>query len=135
MKKFTFVAQTPDGVVHSVETEYVVLPSSDGRYGVLCNHAPTVLGLQTGFIEVTTDGKKDRLFIMDGVADITAKQVTVLADFVAEEDKLQDALKEREDYFNAEKTRRKEAYQAFKMSGVELAKALRNMSRRPQNID
>lgn len=134
MKSFTFVAQTPDGVIKNETVEYVTLPSSDGGYGVLANHAPVVLGLQTGFVETTKDGVKGRLFIMGGVADVTGDKVTVLADFIAEEDKLQDALKEREEYFNAEKTRRKEAYKAYKLSGVELAKALRNMGKRPQNI-
>lgn len=134
MKTFTFAAQTPEGVVKNEEVEYVVLPTEEGGYGVLKNHAPVLLCLNSGFIELTQNGIKDRLFIMGGVADVTKDKVTVLADFIAEEDALQDALKEREAYFDAEKERRKEAYHAYKQSGVELNKALRKMGKRPQNI-
>lgn len=128
MKKFLFTVRTPEETCFEKEVEYVVLPTREGGYGVLVNHAPTVLWVETGMCVATTDGKKENVFIMGGVADITREKVTVLADFAATEQNLQEALKKREEYYAGEKSRRKGSFMAFKKSSRELVRALDRLS-------
>ena len=70
MKTFTFEMKTPEGIFLSEEAEYVCLPSSDGRYGILACHAPVILWLDRGMCEYTQNGVKKRVFILEGVADV-----------------------------------------------------------------
>lgn len=134
MKTLLFKAMTPDGTVIEEEVEYVLLPSSEGGYGVLPNHLPKLLFLQMGFCEITKNGAKERIFVMEGTADVQRDKVTVLSDFIVKENELEDALAEREAYYAAEKQRRRESYYAYRMSGVELARSIRNLSKK-QNIN
>lgn len=133
MKKFVLEMKTPEKEVVNEEVEYVVLPSSEGGYGVLASHAPTVLWLDTGVCEYTVDGQKKRYYIMEGVADVTGQKVTVLSDFIVAEDEAEEALDEREKYYAAEKKRRKDSYLEYKQSSIDLAKAMRNLSSKKEN--
>lgn len=135
MKTFTFEMKTPEGIFLSEEAEYVCLPSSDGRYGILACHAPVILWLDRGMCEYTQNGVKKRVFILEGVADVTGKKVTVLSDFIETEEKAEEALKEREKYFDAEKIRRKESYYEYKQGSIELAKAMKNLSSKMKRIN
>ena len=128
MKNFLFKVITPEETCFEKEAEYVVLPTKEGGYGVLCNHAPTVLWVETGLCEATINGEKERVFIMGGVADVTGKSVTVLADFAALESDLDEALKKRDAYYADEKRRKKESYLAYKQSKIELMRAMRTLS-------
>jgi F-type H+-transporting ATPase subunit epsilon len=59
----------------------VVIPGSEGLFGVLANHAPVLANLQRGVVEVHEGGKIiDRIMIDGGVADVTAHGVTILAE-------------------------------------------------------
>lgn len=128
MKTFLFQVKTPEETCYEKEAEYVVLPTKNGGYGVLCHHAPVVLWVEPGMCEVTTDGRKERVFLMGGVADVTGEKVTVLADFAATEENLQDALQKRDAYYADEKRRKKESYLAYKQSKIELMRAMRTLS-------
>lgn len=129
MKTFVLEMRTPDGVfLEEKATEYVVLPSSEGRYGVLALHAPTILWLQSGICEYTVNGEKKRIFVMEGVADVTRDKVTVLSDFIETESKALESLKKRAEYFAEEKKRRKDSYYEYKQSSIELTKAMRNLT-------
>lgn len=135
MSELTLEMRTPEGVFLNKKVEYVVLPSREGRYGVLPQHIPVVLWLCAGICEYTENGKVNKVFIMEGVADVTREKVTVLSDFIETEENALDALKKREEYFAKEKTRRKESYYEYKQSSIELAKAMRNLISKRKNIN
>ncbi len=72
---------TPARVMLSKSVEMVVIPGSEGLFGVLANHAPVLANLQRGVVEVHEGGKIiDRIMIDGGVADVTAHSVTILAE-------------------------------------------------------
>ena len=62
---------TPARVMVSKPVEMVVIPGSEGFFGVLAHHAPVLANLQRGVVEVYKGGKViDRIMIDGGVADV-----------------------------------------------------------------
>lgn len=72
---------TPQGQIFSDKVSSVVLPGSDGEFGVLPNHASLVSLLSSGIIDIEDKNKQhDVVAINWGYAKIDEGKVIVLAD-------------------------------------------------------
>ena len=72
---------TPGRVLVSKSVEMVVIPGSEGFFGVLPRHSALLANLQRGVVEVYEGGKVvDRLMIDGGIADVTPEGVTILTE-------------------------------------------------------
>jgi F-type H+-transporting ATPase subunit epsilon len=71
---------TPHGEVFRDEVETVVLPGSEGDFGVLPEHERFLTPLRIGEIEIATGSEKRYAAIGSGFADVTGKEVAVLVD-------------------------------------------------------
>lgn len=81
MDKLHLEIVTPEGLVFSGKVASVVLPGSDGEFGVLPGHASLVSLLQTGVIDILAENdKRDVVAINWGYAEVDEAKVTVLAD-------------------------------------------------------
>jgi F-type H+-transporting ATPase subunit epsilon len=69
-----------DRTVFQGDVDIVVLPGTDGEFGVLPHHAPVLTTLKFGVIKVRRDGKEDLFTVAGGVAEVQPDIVTVLAD-------------------------------------------------------
>ena len=59
----------------------VVVPGSEGDFGVLRGHAPVISTLRTGTIAIyANNAVTERIFVAGGFAEASADRVTVLAD-------------------------------------------------------
>jgi F-type H+-transporting ATPase subunit epsilon len=77
--KFELVS--PERLLVSEDVEMVVVPGSEGDFGVLKGHAPVISTLRMGTIAVYANGAvTDRIFVAGGFAEASADRVTVLAD-------------------------------------------------------
>lgn len=77
----TFEVVSPDKLLLSRAVSMVTVPGCEGDLGVLAGHAPFVVALRPGVIEVyENDIVTDRLFVTGGVAEINQSSCTVLAD-------------------------------------------------------
>jgi F-type H+-transporting ATPase subunit epsilon len=80
-EKTKFELVSPERLLVSEDVDMVVVPGSEGDFGVLKGHAPVISTLRTGTIEVHDGGAvKDRIFVAGGFAEASADRVTVLAD-------------------------------------------------------
>ena len=72
---------SPEKLLLSRNVDMVVIPASEGDIGVLEGHAPMIVMLRGGTIDLY-DGDKvaERLFVSSGFAEITPERCTVLAD-------------------------------------------------------
>ena len=77
--QFELVA--PERLLLSEPVDMVVVPGSEGDFGVLPGHAPLSSTVRPGVIE-TYAGKavKDRIFVAGGFAEVTRERCTVLAE-------------------------------------------------------
>jgi F-type H+-transporting ATPase subunit epsilon len=82
MATFHFDLASPERLVFSGEVEHVVVPGSEGEFGVLAQHAPFVAMLRPGILKIL--GPNEQQFVVrGGFAEINPQGLTVLADFAA----------------------------------------------------
>lgn len=71
---------TPMGMIYDGEVSAVVLPGSEGEFGVLKGHASLVSSLKAGVIDIEKqDSKHEFVAIDSGYAEVNEFKITVLA--------------------------------------------------------
>ena len=82
--RLEFELVTPERLLFSEMVEMVVVPGTEGNFGVLPGHAPLISTIRPGMIEIY-EGQNvtRRIFVVSGVAEVTAERCTVLADEAA----------------------------------------------------
>jgi F-type H+-transporting ATPase subunit epsilon len=71
---------TPSGPAYRGEVDSVVLPGSEGDFGVLPGHERFLSALRTGEVQIEVGGRKTFAAASEGFADVSGSQVTVLVD-------------------------------------------------------
>ena len=81
MAKVSFRLVMPEREVLATEADMVVVPGSEGDFGVLHGHAPLISTVRPGVLEVLQGNKVEQRFIVvGGFAEVTPERCTVLAD-------------------------------------------------------
>ena len=81
MAKVSFRLVMPEREVLATEADMVVVPGTEGDFGVLPGHAPLISTVRPGVLEVYQGSKVEQRFIVvGGVAEVTPERCTVLAD-------------------------------------------------------
>ena len=81
MAKVSFRLVMPERELLNTEADMVVVPGSEGDFGVLHGHAPLISTVRPGVLEVLQDNKVERRFlVVGGFAEVTPERCTVLAD-------------------------------------------------------
>lgn len=76
-----FELVAPAKLLYTGDVEMVVVPGSEGDFGVLPGHAPVISLVRPGVINIHQDGKVDtRIFVAGGFAEVTQTRCTVLAE-------------------------------------------------------
>lgn len=79
--KVAFELVSPEALVLSRDVEMVVVPGSEGDFGVLPRHTPMISTVRPGVLRVYEKGQvTDRIFVAGGFAEVTPARCTVLAD-------------------------------------------------------
>jgi len=81
MTTFHFDLVSPEKLLFSGDVDQVDVPGSEGDFGVLAGHAPTVSALRPGIMTVFVNGQAQRMIVLGGFAEVAADgKLTVLAD-------------------------------------------------------
>jgi F-type H+-transporting ATPase subunit epsilon len=81
MAKISFRLVMPERELLDTEADMVVVPGSEGDFGVLHGHAPLISTVRPGVLEVLQGNKVEQRFIVvGGFAEVTPERCTVLAD-------------------------------------------------------
>ena len=80
MATFHFDLVSPEKIAFSGEVEQVDIPGVDGDLGVMAGHAPLVATIRPGIMTVTVGGKHEKIIVLGGLAEVSEKGLTVLAD-------------------------------------------------------
>ncbi|MES1157039.1 MAG: F0F1 ATP synthase subunit epsilon [Alphaproteobacteria bacterium] len=78
--KLHFALVSPEREVFQGEVDHVVVPGTEGEFGVSPQHAPVMSVIKPGALRVFNDGALRRIFVNGGFADVTPEGLTVLAD-------------------------------------------------------
>jgi len=80
-QKVEFELVAPERLLISEAVDMVVVPGSEGDFGVLPRHTLLISALRPGVITVHNDGAvRQRIFVSGGFAEATPERCTVLAD-------------------------------------------------------
>ncbi|MDA9547485.1 ATP synthase F0F1 subunit epsilon [Bradyrhizobium sp. CCBAU 45321] len=88
MATFHFDLVSPEKLAFSGEADQVDIPGAEGDFGVLAGHAPVVAAIRPGILTVTTGGKHEKIIVLGGLAEVSEKGLTVLADVATSLDEL-----------------------------------------------
>jgi F-type H+-transporting ATPase subunit epsilon len=77
-----FELVTPEKLIRSEDVHMVVVPGSEGEFGVLEGHAPFMSTIRNGDIAIyrTSGGELERIPIEGGFAEVNGQGLTVLAE-------------------------------------------------------
>jgi len=77
---FHFDLVSPEKIAFSGEVEQVDVPGVEGDFGVLAGHSPFVASIRPGILNVTVNGKHEKIIVLGGLAEVSDKGLTILAD-------------------------------------------------------
>jgi F-type H+-transporting ATPase subunit epsilon len=78
-----FELVSPERLIISKDVSMVVVPGSEGLFGVLPRHTSMLSALAPGVVDVyEADVITERLFVVNGFAEVTGDRCTVLAEDV-----------------------------------------------------
>jgi F-type H+-transporting ATPase subunit epsilon len=80
MATFHFDLVSPEKLAFSGEVDQVDIPGVEGDFGVLAGHAPVVAAIRPGILTVMAGGTQQKIIVLGGLAEVSAKGLTVLAD-------------------------------------------------------
>ncbi|HTZ80915.1 MAG TPA: ATP synthase F1 subunit epsilon [Stellaceae bacterium] len=79
--KVKFELVSPEKLLLSEEVEMVVVPGSEGLFGVLPGHSLFISTVKPGVIDCYENNQvSERIFVSGGFAEVTPERCTVLAD-------------------------------------------------------
>ena len=80
MATFHFDLVSPEKLAFSGEVDQVDVPDIEGDFGVLAGHAPVVAVIRPGILTVTIGNNHQKIIVLGGLAEVSEKGLTVLAD-------------------------------------------------------
>ena len=77
-----FELVTPEKLLRSEDVQMVVVPGTEGDFGVMEGHAPYMSTLRDGEIAIylTFPGEPEKVAVQGGFAEVSDKGLTVLAE-------------------------------------------------------
>jgi F-type H+-transporting ATPase subunit epsilon len=75
---FHLTVVTPEGEAFDKQVESVVLPGSEGEFGVLAGHEPFMTGLRAGTMQITSGSETSYAAVGSGFAEIHEDTVNVM---------------------------------------------------------
>ena len=88
MATFHFDLVSPEKLAFSGEVDQVDIPGVEGDFGVLAGHAPVIAAVRPGILTVFSGGKQEKIIVTGGVAEVSEKGLTVLADVARSREEL-----------------------------------------------
>ena len=92
MATFHFDLVSPEKLAFSGEVDQVDVPGVEGDFGVLAGHAPVVAVIRPGILTITSGGTQQKVIVLGGLAEMSEKGLTVLADVATSTQDLDRAL-------------------------------------------
>lgn len=86
MAGLRFELVTPERLLRSGEVHMVVVPGTEGDFGVLAGHAPMLSTIRPGEIAIyaAAGGAPERVKIEGGLAEVNERGLTILAEHAEE---------------------------------------------------
>jgi F-type H+-transporting ATPase subunit epsilon len=94
MAKLHLEIVTPEKLSFEGDVDSVVIPGSEGEFGVFPMHIPLMTQIKPGELVVMVNGKKDYLAVGEGFATVTHDRVNILTDMAIESQHIDESAAE-----------------------------------------
>ena len=88
MATFHFDLVSPEKLTFSGEVDQVDVPGLEGDFGVLAGHAPIVAAVRPGILTIISGGTHQKIIVLGGLAEMSEKGLTVLANVATSTEEL-----------------------------------------------
>jgi F-type H+-transporting ATPase subunit epsilon len=88
MATFHFDLVSPEKLAFSGEVDQVDVPGMEGDFGVLAGHAPIVAAVRPGILTIISGGTHQKIIVLGGLAEMSEKGLTVLANVATSTEEL-----------------------------------------------
>ena len=111
MKQFHLKISSSSGSFYDGPCDSLVLPTDDGEYGVLVNHASMVIGISIGIMRYQLEGQWKYVVVGQGFARVVGNTVTMVVDSAerpedVDENRAREAKRRAEERLAMQKSRR-----------------------------
>ncbi len=90
---FTVQIITPDRALPAVQVDHVTLPGAAGELGIRTGHAPIVVQLKAGRIELKSSSAANATYVVrGGVAQMLKNELKVLVEALVEPDRITESV-------------------------------------------
>ena len=127
-KKFHLDIVTPNGNFSLGKIDYLRAPSTDGLFGVLARHIPSIIAIDTGIIKITINGKDEYYATSGGYADIKKESVSLVLETAENANNIdikrsEEAIRRATKYLNSPQEDLDRAKKAIERAKVRIAVA------------
>ena len=117
--KFTVEIISPDQTILKQETSEVVIPSFEGKMGILNNHIPLITFLRPGIITIKAEGEK-KYYVEEGTVEFSNNNLLILTSTAKDVDNLDktqinDLIQKAEANLNAQSTDKERYVASYKL--------------------
>lgn len=125
MKSFHLILLAAERMFYNGPCTSLVLPGSDGEWGILAGHSPMVIAVAPGELRFTReDGSVEIVAVGSGFAQITQRDALVLAETIERPEEI-DTNRVRREYEDAQEALRQEMSQReYRLTKAALTRAL-----------
>ena len=122
-KSFRLQMLRPDKQFYEGDVVSLTVSEPDGKIMLLPGHMPMFINITTGMASLTeADGTKRTFATGEGMLAVYRDKVVLQSDFLAWEEKLEEAIRRRETAMAQEKERRKQSFREYRLNKIEMAK-------------
>jgi len=82
---------TPEAKTFSDDVDSVVIPGSEGEFGVLPQHVALMTEMVPGELRIMKGGEETRLAVGSGFVEVTQESVSVLTDMAIREEEIDES--------------------------------------------
>src|ERR1043166_2157166 len=94
MATFKLEVVTPEGRAYSDDVDSVVIPGTEGEFGVLAEHMPLVTTTKPGELQIQKGNQTLHFAVGEGFVEVVGDRVSVLTDMALDADHIDEAKAE-----------------------------------------
>lgn len=128
-EEITLEVVTPEKMVFSGKVEEVLIPGTEGEFGVLLGHEPFLTSVDIGELYFVAGGKKTHYAVNTGYAEVTGSRITVLIETAERADAIdKDRANKAKDNATAALSQLNKEHDDYEKMRLALARAINRIS-------
>lgn len=128
MTEFTLHILEADGVFYDGKCISLVIPTTEGLYGIMANHENMISALVTGMVKYTTpDGEEHYAAISKGLLKVEDNEVLVLTESAEHSEEIDENRARAEAELALEEMKERKSLEEYQIAQARMARAINRL--------